>query len=169
MRIHTSVLIVLTLGGCAHAVPSAVEATRAKFSRTDSCPDERIVVSARHDLVPKAAEGFSPPPIPPEIAADPVQSEAWRKIYTPEIPAPKVAADPERLSVWKANHRRALADYLKRQRLASKRGKAEIVAARGCGATRLYVCVVRAGKRNPSWLGCDPIPESSLEPLASSL
>jgi hypothetical protein len=105
--------------------------------------------------------------MPAEIAADPVQSETWRKIYTPEIPAPDVAADPERLAVWKANHRRALSDYLKRQRLAAKRGKAEIVAAQGCGVTRLYVCVVHAGKRNPSWLGCDPIPASSLESRSS--
>jgi hypothetical protein len=163
-----SVLILLTLSGCAHAVPSATEATRAKFSRTDSCPDERVVVSTRHDLVPKPG-ALASPAMPPEVAADPVQSEAWRKTYTPEIPAADVAADPERLAVWQANHRRALSDYLKRQHLAMKRGKAEIVAAKGCGMTRLYVCVVHARNRSSSWLGCDPIPESSLESRASSL
>jgi hypothetical protein len=160
------VLVLLTLSGCAHAVPSAVEATRAKFSRTDSCPDERVVVSTRSDLVPKPG-ALASPAMPPEVAADPVQSEAWRKIYTPEIPAPDVAADPERLAVWKANHRRALSDYLKRQRLASKRGTAEIVAARGCGVERLYVCVVHARNRSTGWLGCDPIPPSALESRSS--
>lgn len=69
--------------GCSMPLPDGAQSV---FSRTYTCPEDRITVTPRPDLIPhtllKGGEVVAPPP-PPPVAADPERMRLWRTLHPP--------------------------------------------------------------------------------------
>jgi hypothetical protein len=106
--------------GCA----SIPEGAQAIFARVNTCPPERVIVTARPDVAPHTIVKQKQPEASP--------------------PPPEVAADPERMRFWRSEHPVA--------KVPDVDAIAATYEVSGCGKTVMFACahpVVGAG--GPFW------------------